>query len=103
MRVAAVFAAWLVPLAMAAAPAAADDAPVTVPPAYKDGRAPAALARDAAQVVVRVAVDAAQVRATRPRENSRAAVPEQSAWTSLLCGLVAVALIARRKTRWPQS
>jgi hypothetical protein len=81
MRVAAVLAAWLAPLAMF-------EAPVAVPSAYMDAPAPAAQAR--------VAVDAAQVRAARPRERARATVPEPNGWTSLLCGLVAVAFIARR-------
>lgn len=105
MRVAKVLAAWFVPLAMAGAPVGAADAPVTVPPAYMDGPAPVSQGRDAAAApaVVRVAADVTQVRAARPRASERSVVPEPSGWTSLLCGLLAVAFIARRKTGWPQN
>lgn len=102
MRVAAVSAAWFASLAMAAGSVGAVDAPVAVPPAYMDAPAPAAQARNGAPAVVRVAADAVQLRAARPRASARAAVPEPSGWTSLLCGLLAAGFIARRKTRWPQ-
>ena len=104
------FRRWLVPLAMAAAPAAADDAPAAVPPAYMDGaRTRRAGARSRAGGGAG-RVDAAQVRAARPRESSRAAVPERAAgraccagwwrWPSSRAARPAGAELSARMARW---
>lgn len=33
---------------------------------------------------------------------SLASMPEPTGWTALLCGLLVVAFIARRKSNWPE-
>jgi hypothetical protein len=114
MRFAAALPLCLATLTLAAPPAAAADidVAVAVPPAYMDSVTPAPAQTGGAQprkpelALVRVAADGARVQAARPRERAPAApiavIPEPTGGMALLCGLLAMAHIARRRANWPE-